>query len=586
MTSISVGGTTFSPETGDYASGTDFTSPFVVHGTNANVTGALGSTARPILISSASVVFRSGTSGTVRLSCSTSIGGGNYSGDISGSGTKTYDPALKAFVGNTVYLGFQKRDSLNVLFQRAATTTPQGGAAQPSAIYRDGGTSSSTYDGTSIRSSALWAAVPAAPTISSTSFTTDSVTVSWAAPSENGGSSITGYRILYRPTGGAWSSTGKLSSTARTHTISPLSANTTYEILLAATNGVSDAHNSSYTSTSSHTGTNASTTVKTDTGDAYPVFTSTQGTWRVGQYSTETISATPATAISLIEFSGEELSTFGLSSTVSSSGNTRTLTIFGTPTKSGTFVYNVSATNGSSTDILFEEISIATPTTPSWPDLSFKAAQSGEAYSDTVTASNAASVVVDSISIPGLSTSVSGATITLSGTPNVSASQTFSIGVTAYSATDNGTAISRSATLSVYIAKANPPAWSKTSIATTARVDNDYSDYVFAENASSYSVVSGSLPPGLSLNSGTGYITGRPTRTGQFEFTIRASNSLLSATPDQTFIMYVVLGARIYSPSNAWNANITHAQRWDGSSWVNISHARRWNGTAWVPVSR
>ena len=38
------------------------------------------------------------------------------------------------------------------------------------------------------------------------------------------------------------------------------------------------------------------------------------------------------------------------------------------------------------------------------------------------------------------------------------------------------------------------------------------------------SVSSGSLPPGLGLNRTTGAIVGTPTASGQFEFTLRATN--------------------------------------------------------------
>ena len=43
--------------------------------------------------------------------------------------------------------------------------------------------------------------------------------------------------------------------------------------------------------------------------------------------------------------------------------------------------------------------------------------------------------------------------------------------------------------------------------------------------APSFSVVAGSLPPGLSLNATTAAITGRPTTVGTYNFTVRGSNS-------------------------------------------------------------
>ncbi|MEY3805486.1 MAG: hypothetical protein RIR69_298 [Actinomycetota bacterium] len=62
----------------------------------------------------------------------------------------------------------------------------------------------------------------------------------------------------------------------------------------------------------------------------------------------------------------------------------------------------------------------------------------------------------------------------------------------------------------------------------SAIVGKSYSDGVLANGTPvpTYSVTSGSLPTGLTLNATTGTITGTPTQSGMFNFTISATNSV------------------------------------------------------------
>ena len=64
------------------------------------------------------------------------------------------------------------------------------------------------------------------------------------------------------------------------------------------------------------------------------------------------------------------------------------------------------------------------------------------------------------------------------------------------------------------------------SIAPNASVGSSYSFSPNAINASSFSLYSGTLPAGLVLNSSTGAITGTPTITGTFSFTILATGDV------------------------------------------------------------
>lgn len=109
-----------------------------------------------------------------------------------------------------------------------------------------------------------------------------------------------------------------------------------------------------------------------------------------------------------------------------------------------------------------------------------------------------------------------------------------------------------------------------------------YSDGVSASGTSpiTYSVSAGTLPSGISLNSSTGAVTGTPTVTAAYSFTLQAANSYGSVT--QAFS-----GSVAESPFGKIAV-------WDGSQWVkgfvNVYDGSAWqygqvyvyNGSAWV----
>lgn len=116
-----------------------------------------------------------------------------------------------------------------------------------------------------------------------------------------------------------------------------------------------------------------------------------------------------------------------------------------------------------------------------------------------------------------------------------------------------------------------PPSWTDQSlagfVATVA-----YSDGVSATNSPSYSVSSGSLPSGISLNSSSGAVTGTPTTAGQsYSFVLRAANGDGAVTASFS-------GTVAAAPSaGKWRV-------WTGSTWV-VGPLKVWNGTTWVDSS-
>jgi hypothetical protein len=110
-----------------------------------------------------------------------------------------------------------------------------------------------------------------------------------------------------------------------------------------------------------------------------------------------------------------------------------------------------------------------------------------------------------------------------------------------------------------------------------------YSDGVVANNTISYAIASGSLPPGISLNTSTGAITGTPTQQGSFTFSINASgNGGTTGSGNLTI--------QIFPPGNRRNdagfdVNLANAKRYDGTAWVDLSTMKRFDGTNWVSIS-
>ena len=185
------------------------------------------------------------------------------------------------------------------------------------------------------------------------------------------------------------------------------------------------------------------------------------------------------------------------------------------------FMYSVTDANTfNSADVIFRRPlnppgTFDTEGAPVFTDTTLANATQGDFYSDGVSASDATSYTLISGMPSGLSLNTNNGSIT--GTPNVNGS--FSIAIDA-----NNSFGSTRANVSLFI---NPPApvWVDQTISSPAFIDAPYNDGVSATYATSYSISSGSLPTGLSLNTSTGAITGTPTVEETQNFTIQASNT-------------------------------------------------------------
>ncbi|MGA1813680.1 Ig domain-containing protein [Frondihabitans sp. 4ASC-45] len=227
----------------------------------------------------------------------------------------------------------------------------------------------------------------------------------------------------------------------------------------------------------------------------------------VGNAYTDQISATGTGTITYSVSSG------GLPAGLSL--DSRTGKISGTPTTEGSSSFTIAALNDIGTDS--KSFVLATTTAPSITTSKLIDPVVGKAYNDQISSSGTAAITyaVSAGSLPaGLSLSSSGA---LSGTPTTEGSSSFSI--TASSASGSNT---KAFTLVTTAA----PSITTTGLAAPL-VGKAYSDQVMATGTGTitYTVSSGALPAGLSLDGRTGRISGTPTQESTTIFTIRALNA-------------------------------------------------------------
>jgi hypothetical protein len=260
--------------------------------------------------------------------------------------------------------------------------------------------------------------------------------------------------------------------------------------------------------------------------------------------------------------------------------------ISGTPTTVQSRTFTVRASNtGGSVDREFT-ISIIVPAPVFSTTSPLPIAIRGSIYSTTISASDTPSTgysLVSGTPPAGLSLGSNGV---VSGTATTLGAVSFTV-----RATNTTGSVDRSFSLTV-----NPPApvFSDQSIIDRAARNIPYQSEVFASDAgygvaTAYSIFSGALPPGLTLNSSTGVIgrntapTQAPTTIGSYQFVIRATN-VTGSTNTGTLIIVVSnnLGQR---RGETGFENITSVRRFDGTSWQPTTIVKRFDGTNWVDVT-
>jgi len=214
--------------------------------------------------------------------------------------------------------------------------------------------------------------------------------------------------------------------------------------------------------------------------------------------------------------------------------NSGTGDISGTPAVSGTSNFTIRATdaNGATAD---QALSIALYNPLSVTTTALASGTINLAYSQTVTGSGGKTPYNWSIIAGTLPTGLSLASGTgvISGTPTVTGTWNFTVQV----ADSGGRTASQALSITIYsgltITTASLPDGTVTAAySTTLNASGGQSPYTWA-------ITVGSLPPGLTLNSSTGVISGTPTTAGSYPITVQVTDTNLStATKDFTLIIY------------------------------------------------
>ena len=200
--------------------------------------------------------------------------------------------------------------------------------------------------------------------------------------------------------------------------------------------------------------------------------------------------------------------------------NSSTGVISGTPTGTGTSNFTVKVTDATSATNS-QALNLTVNPAPVITTSSLPGALQANSYSQTLTMTGGTGPIAWGISSGSLPVglSLNGSTGVISGTPTGTGTANFTVQVTdANSATDTQTlSIVVSAVPPVITTITLPAATQASSYSKTITLGGGVGPYT-------WSVVSGSLPAGLSLNSSTGVISGTPTATGTANFTVQVTD--------------------------------------------------------------
>ncbi|MCU0440201.1 MAG: putative Ig domain-containing protein, partial [Raineya sp.] len=203
--------------------------------------------------------------------------------------------------------------------------------------------------------------------------------------------------------------------------------------------------------------------------------------------------------------------------------NSSTGAISGTPSATGTFNFTVQVTDGDCSQTKAYSIVISCPTI-TFTNTTASNATVGTSYNLDASVTGNTQTVTYSVN-PALPAGLSLNTSTgvISGTPSA---QTASATYTVTASQSAGVcSVTQNYTFAVVCptASLSPSSLPNGTIGTT--YNQTISQTGLPAGTITWSVSLGTLPTGLSLNSSTGVISGTPTATGTFNFTIEASNS-------------------------------------------------------------
>src|ERR1017187_3709252 len=222
--------------------------------------------------------------------------------------------------------------------------------------------------------------------------------------------------------------------------------------------------------------------------------------------------------------------------------NPSTGAITGTPTAAGTFTFTAQVVDstGTAAGTTTANCSIVIAPAPSALTCPTGTGQVGVAYSSALVATGGLPPYTFSITSGSLPTglTLNPSTGAITGTPTAAGTFTFTAQVVDSTGTAAGT---KTANCSIVIAPAPP---TLTCPASTGQVGVAYASALVATGGVppyTFSITSGSLPTGLTLNASTGAITGTPTAAGTFTFTAQVVDSRGTAAGTTTANCSIVI---------------------------------------------
>jgi hypothetical protein len=236
--------------------------------------------------------------------------------------------------------------------------------------------------------------------------------------------------------------------------------------------------------------------------------------------------------------------------------------ISGTPTATGTASFTVSVTDAGSpaqNKSAALSIAVAAPTPPvlTINTSSLPSGTKGTSYSSSVNVSGGTAPYTWSITSGNLPTGLTLNTTSgqISGNPTAAGTSNFTVTVT-----DAGNpAQTKSVGLSVVVAAPAPPTLTiSTSSLPSGTKGTAYSNSVSASGGTTpynWSVTSGSLPAGLTLNATSGQISGSPTSTGTSNFTVTVTDAGNPAQTKSAALSIVVAAPSV--PTLTLNATLS-----------------------------
>lgn len=357
-------------------------------------------------------------------------------------------------------------------------------------------------------------ALPAAPAITAVSAGSTSATLSWTTPASNG-SAITGYTVTPYIAGVA-QTPQTFTGTATTQTITGLTGGTSYTFRVAAINAAG---------TGPQSAASTAVTINVSPSLALPP----PPTGGVGAAYTDQFTVTGGTSPFVWSISSGSLPP-GLSL------NGATGLVSGTPTAAGSYPFTVRVVDASG-QAATQNLTISIASAPTLPFPPPPSGEVGVGYSDQLTVSGGTGPFVWSVSAGALPPGVTLNTSTglLSGTPTAAGTASFAVRVV--------DALGLSATRTVSLAVAARPTLGFPA-PPAAQVAVPYSNTLVVTGGTgpfAWSVTTGTLPPGVTLDPSTGVLSGTPTTAGSYPFTVQVSDAF-AVTATQAVTLQVTAG--------------------------------------------